>query len=178
MNHRSLFTEFYCLPLRDIVVLFAVATWAFLRMKERFQTHWLWKCFLVLMLLGFSAAILHLTTAGREAGSRDALFLIPFHSYREVLNGGNPEILRSNFMNVVLFYPSGLLMASLLPAKWPRWIRVALTLLLFAGLSAGVEYAQYLYHMGQVEIDDVIHNSLGALIGSLCSLIPIPPKNT
>ena len=126
--------------------------------------------------MGSIAVILHQTVWNRGSASENAIYLIPFHSYREVLNGGNPEILRSNFMNGILFYPAGLLMASLLPRKWPGWIRVMLPCILLIGFSAGIEYFQYSNQMGQTEIDDVIHNSLGALTGSLCSLMPLPRK--
>jgi len=125
-----------------------------------------------LVLLLWIAIITYATVFGRSTPTHNAISLIPFHSYREVQNGGNPEILRSNFMNVILFYPSGLLTASLLPKKWPWWFRIILIVLLFAGLSVAIEYFQYSYGMGRAEIDDVIHNSLGALIGASVSLIP------
>ena len=176
MGFDTLFRDFYCLPIRDILVLMVVATWVFLRLKDRLRDRMLWKLFLCICLAGSIAVILHQTAGNRTGASDTALYLIPFHSYREVLNGGNPEILRSNFMNVILFYPAGLLAASLLPRKWPRWIRAVLPFLLLTGLSVAVEYFQYTNRMGQAEIDDVLHNSLGALTGSICSLIRLPQK--
>lgn len=176
MGFDTLFRDFYCLPIRDLVVLVVVATWLFLRLQERFGSRIWWKMLLLVGLAGSIAVILHLTVFARESVSGNELYVIPFHSYREVLGGGNPEILRSNFMNMVLFYPTGLLAASLLPRKWPRWLRVVLPFLLFTGFSIGVEYYQYSHAMGQAEIDDVIHNGLGALLGGLCSLILLPKK--
>ena len=176
MGLNTFLLDFYCLPIRDILVLMTVATWMFLRLQERLCDSIWWKIFLLICLAGSVAVILYLTVSERESAAVNGIYLIPFHSYREVLNGGNPEILRSNFMNVVLFYPAGLLAASLLSRKWPRWIRVALPFLLLAGLSVGVEYFQYANQTGLTEIDDVIHNGLGALIGGLCSLITLPQK--
>ena len=176
MGLSTLFLDFYCLPIRDILVLMAVATWIFLRLQERFGSSIWWKIFLLAGLTGGMAVILHQTVLNRGAAVVNAVCLMPFHSYREVLNGGNPEILRSNFMNVVLFYPAGLLAASLLPRKWPRWIRAALPFLLLVSFSAGVEYFQYSHQMGRAEIDDVIHNGFGALLGCLCSLISLSKK--
>lgn len=176
MRFDTFILDFYRLPIRDILVLMVVATWFFLRLQERFGSRIWWKMLLLAGLAGSVAVILHLTVSTRESAAGNALYLIPFHSYREVLNGGNPEILRSNFMNVILFYPAGLLAASLLPRKWPRWLRVVLPFLLFTGFSIGVEYFQYSHAMGLAEIDDVIHNSLGALLGGLCSLILLPKK--
>ena len=84
------------------------------------------------------------------------------------------KIYRSNFMNMVLFYPAGLLAASLLTRKWPGWCRCLLTAVLFGAMSGAIEYAQYRYELGNVEIDDVIHNTAGALAGSLAVLILTP----
>ncbi len=176
MGFTTFFRDFYCLPIRDILVLLAVATWCFLRLQDRFHARIWWKLFLLSCLLGSVAVVLHQTVWNRGGASENILYLIPFHSYREVLRGGNPEILRSNFMNVVLFYPAGLLAASLLPRKWSGWIRVILPFLAFAGLSIGVEYFQYSNVAGLAEIDDVIHNGLGALLGCVCSLLPLPQK--
>ena len=77
-------------------------------------------------------------------------------------------------MNAVLFYPAGLLATALLPEKWPGWCRCVLVVLLLGALSVGIEYAQYFWRLGRVEIDDVIHNAAGALAGSLAALL-IPP---
>ena len=102
--------------------------------------------------------------------------LIPFHSYHAVMAGENKEILRSNFMNVILFYPAGLFACELLPKSWSRAKRVILVAVLFALVSAGIEFCQYHFALGQAEVDDVIHNALGALIGALISTIPVKWK--
>jgi len=44
--------------------------------------------------------------------------------------------------------------------------------------GAGVEYIQFAHGMGRAEMDDVPHNSFGALLGGLCSLIPLPQKQS
>ena len=102
--------------------------------------------------------------------------MIPFHSYRAVIAGENKEILRSNFMNLILFYPAGLLACELLPKSWSRAKRVILVAVLFALVSTGIEFCQYHFALGQAEVDDVIHNALGALIGALISTIPVKWK--
>lgn len=176
---RLIFVWFYCLPISDIILLIAFATHLFLLIHRFQHKHVLWSCFVFILLVAWITIITYATVSGREAAGHDTLSLIPFHSYREVLNGGNPEILRSNFMNAVLFYPAGLMSASLLPDKWPRWVRMLLPLLLFAGLSSEIEYVQHFYGIGRAEIDDVIHNSMGALVGSIFAVfrLKIPQLN-
>lgn len=93
--------------------------------------------------------------------------LCPFHSYAAVWNGETTEILRSNFMNVVLFYPLGLLLYAGLPERWAFGLRLLLIGLLGMAVSAGIECCQYFFCLGAAEIDDVIHNSLGAVLGAL-----------
>lgn len=72
------------------------------------------------------------------------------------------------------FYPAGLLSASLLPKKWHLAWRMLLVTVVFAALSAGIEYIQYAYALGKVEIDDVIHNAFGALLGCICGILHSP----
>lgn len=168
---RTLLCDIYCLEIREIVLLVAIGTYGFLWLDKKLCPFRIWrwgKCGIVLALL---AAIAYTTLANRSGGGNLAHAFMPFHSYREVWNGGNPEIYRSNFMNVVLFYPAGLLAASLLPRKWPGWCRCLLVVLVLTAMSAGIEFLQYRYALGRCEIDDVIHNSLGALLGCMAALL-------
>lgn len=133
-----------------------------------------WKPAIVLLFLVWLAVIAVATLTDRAPDIISAEpELILFHSYRAVMVGGNKEILRSNFMNVVLFYPTGLFACELLPKKWSRVKRRTLVALLFALVSVGIEFCQYHFALGQAEIDDVIHNGLGAFLGGVvCELLP------
>lgn len=132
---------------------------------------------IALLFLAWLAVIAVATLADRTPGIIPSEpELLPFHSYCAVLAGENEEILRSNFMNVILFYPAGLLACELLPKSWSRAKRVVLVAVLFALVSAGIESCQYHFALGQAEVDDVIHNALGALIGALICTIPIRRK--
>ena len=80
-------------------------------------------------LLAWLTVIAMATLTDRTASATSAApELLPFHSYRAVIAGENKEILRSNFMNVVLFYPAGLLTCELLP-KAGAWQSVCYLLL-------------------------------------------------
>ena len=117
------------------------------------------------------AVAVYATVANRGNSHTQLPQLVPFHSYRAVQAGANPELYRSNFMNAALFYPAGLLGTSLLPKKWPGWCRCLLVTGLLGALSGGIEYLQYRYALGLCEIDDVIHNTAGALAGSLATVV-------
>ena len=60
-------------------------------------------------------------------------------------------------LNILFFIPYGLL----IPWK-ENWKRVFVTALV---LSISIELSQYIFNLGWCEVDDVISNTLGALIG-------------
>ena len=167
---QSLFLSFYCMDIPDILWLLLLGTVGFVAVYRNYGKKW-WSKWPVAAGLLCMIVVVFVATIGDRSGGNLQINLIPFHSYREVLAGGNPEIYRSNFMNAVLFYPAGLLATALLPEKWPGWSRCILVVLVFGALSAGIEYVQYTYALGRCEIDDVIHNTLGALSGSLAVLL-------
>lgn len=167
---RHLLVNFYCMDIPDILWLLFWVTVAFFVVYGCLPDGKWIKGSLGFLLLCWIAAVVYATLGDRSGGNTAQINLIPFHSYREVLAGGNPEIYRSNFMNAVLFYPVGLLATLLLPEKWPGWCRCILVVVLLAAMSAGIEYVQYSYALGRCEIDDVIHNTAGAFAGSLAAL--------
>lgn len=83
----------------------------------------------------------------------------PFRSYCEYLNG-KEILLYQNIMNVVVFVPIGMLACIAYP--WMKWWKIVLW---SCGLSVSIELLQYIFHKGFSEVDDVIHNTLGCLVG-------------
>lgn len=72
-------------------------------------------------------------------------------------------------MNVILFYPAGLLLAGFLGDRWKRRGKILLILVICCLLSRGIEHMQYQLGIGLAETDDVLHNSLGGVIGAMSS---------
>ena len=89
------------------------------------------------------------------------------HSLLSVLRGGNPEILRSAWMNGLLFVPLGMLLPELFPREWPLSRRLLVTGLASLVFSTGIELMQWCWTLGTAETDDVLANTLGAVIGVL-----------
>lgn len=174
---HATFKDFYCLDYDELFCILAVASVCFLAAHREQENKGWWKALVVLALTAWTVTVVYCTVSSRGGGREYQNNLIPFHSYREVLNGGNPEIYRSNLMNAVLFYPDGLLTAALLPKKWPAWAKLLLIAVIFCGISVGVEYMQYIWSLGRCEIDDVIHNTLGALVGAAAAEVWFAVKN-
>ena len=174
---QAFFLWFYCLSITDAVLLVVVVSVGYLILRQWLGNKRLWRPVIALLFLASLAVIAAATLTDRTPGIIPAgPELIPFHSYRAVIAGENKEILRSNFMNVILFYPAGLFACELLPKSWSRAKRVILVAVLFALVSTGIEFCQYHFALGQSEIDDVIHNAFGALIGAMISTIHVKWK--
>jgi len=64
-------------------------------------------------------------------------------------------------MNVVVFVPVGLMLGSLLRVKG-SWL---VALLIGCSISITIETLQFWFVKGFSEVDDVMHNTVGCLIG-------------
>jgi len=71
-----------------------------------------------------------------------------------------PELLVENIMNVVVFIPVGLLLG--IAFKQMTWWKA---LLIGCGISVTIEALQFFFFRVFSEVDDVIHNTLGCLLG-------------
>lgn len=99
--------------------------------------------------------------------------LMPFWSYHDVLNSKNPSRYWEVILNVLLYVPIGFLVGCLISSKstsneYLKETAGGQCLFVFvvsAGLSVVTEVLQLVLHRGLCETDDVIHNTLGALLG-------------
>jgi glycopeptide antibiotics resistance protein len=88
--------------------------------------------------------------------------LVPFHTLQIYLNNLGSEFwMRNLFGNLALLLPLGLLGPIALPAL-DRWWRIALVALFY---SVAVELIQLAVPDRSADIDDVIVNVAGALLG-------------
>lgn len=174
---QTLLTWFYCLSLWDGVLLVGIALGGFSLARWRFRHAGGWKAAMGGVLVVWLAVIAAATLTDRTASAvAQAPQLIPFQSYRAFFAGENEELLRSNLMNVLLFFPAGLFAGALLPRQ--RLLPILGIALAAALLSAGIEVLQFRFALGFAETDDVIHNTLGALLGAAAGSFPLPPRRS
>ena len=113
------------------------------------------------LLLTEYIALLYCSMVIFRAYSEDAGHdFTPFWSYTAIQEG-RIDLIPENVMNVVVFVPVGVLLGSLLKVK-VSWL---IALLVGMGISVSIEMLQYFFHRGFAETDDVVHNTLGCLIG-------------
>lgn len=114
---------------------------------------------LVLLLVEYIMLLFFQMVAFRPLMKTSALCLQPFWSYRAIQEGKGillPEII----MNVVVFLPVGFLLGGAFQKmKW--WM----VLLIGLCVSVAIEALQFIYQRGLSEVDDVIHNVVGCLVG-------------
>jgi glycopeptide antibiotics resistance protein len=120
--------------------------------------------FLIKLLLLSRASLLELFNSQRTLSR--SINLIPFQSIMEYISGGSANIRRFAFSNVVgnieIFIPLGVYLSLLKKDK-----RVITNLLFIFLVSLFVEVIQGLLGIGAADIDDIILNCLGGLIGIL-----------
>lgn len=82
-----------------------------------------------------------------------------FWSYKAI-SYGRSDLIAEVIANVLLFIPIGILIMFIVARKL-RWLGITIGIL----LSVFIEVSQLIFHRGLFEFDDIIHNSLGMLIG-------------
>lgn len=113
-----------------------------------------------LILMTLYATIVLCTTVVFRSGPIDCkILVVPFWSY-VAIDEGNSRLLEENFMNIAVFVPFGIFLTAGLERL--KWWHAAM-----AGgcLSVVIEFMQLYFKRGSCEVDDIIHNTLGCVIG-------------
>lgn len=114
------------------------------------------------LLLIFMFIVLGSTVFTRVPDKVEAYKLMPFWSWNEVIKG-NIQVLEENLLNLTLLFPFGFL----LPFVFYRKIIWYKALIMGLVFSFFIETSQLILHRGLFEWDDMIHNSLGAMLGCI-----------
>lgn len=122
-----------------------------------------------ILLILYIFCIVYITVLSRNRSIRRIAHTDPFWSYSFLLHG-NLEKLSGIFQNILLFVPIGYMLASF---QHRRWKGFSAAVFLSAFLSLTIECVQYFTGFGWFDVDDLINNSVGAVIGaglfSFCS---------
>jgi len=113
----------------------------------------------VLLLVEYIFLLFCSTVIFRTPGDTRQYDFYPFWSYKAIQEG-REDLLAENIMNVVVFIPVGLLLG--IAFKQMTWWKA---LLIGCGISVTIELLQFFLMRGFSELDDVMHNTVGCLIG-------------
>ena len=119
-----------------------------------------WKYVGCILLIAYIILVFCSTVFFRETADARKYNLLPFWSYRIILETNSKALMAENLMNIIFFLPIGLISGMFFPNI--RWWRV-LQSGMFIAIT--IETLQFLFNRGFAEIDDVIHNTVGCLIG-------------
>lgn len=113
----------------------------------------------IYLMLLYAVVVICLTVVFRHDGQDLGIKYTPFWSYAR-MKSIQSRILSENIMNVVAFLPIGFLL-KIAYNKLKFW-HAAIVGCCF---SVFIELLQLVFKRGQCEIDDVIHNTLGCVMG-------------
>lgn len=140
----------------SVTLAFVVCQWIYCCITGKKKE--IWQMVSCQMLVFYVVMVLEIAFFSREPGSRDGIDLQLFSTW-----GKNAQAHAWVLENVLMFLPFGVLV----PVCVPKLGTVPMTTLAAFICSAGLEYAQFLTQRGHCQVDDVVMNVLGAIIGSL-----------
>lgn len=116
------------------------------------------------LFISYCGFIVWYTVLSRRPSNNHRIQWELLWSYREMLTGApnwKKDVVQ-NLQNIAFFIPLGLL----IPIK--KWKAVVITAVVF---STVIEITQYIGGFGLAELDDVICNTLGAMVGFWITMI-------
>ena len=142
----------YCLGLVAFLMVLLLFWWRKGKKKGiRYATAFL--------LAEYTALLLYFTVFLHRSEGVRQMVLTPFWSYRAI-HQGTRILIQEHAMNIAVFIPIGMMLAIVMrEVVWWKAILVGM------GISMSIELLQLILMRGCCETDDVIHNTLGCLVG-------------
>ena len=116
-------------------------------------------CLALSILIFYLAFVLTLTIVARNVSQEASMQLKLFWSYDYIANGDKGMFFEV-FWNVVLFMPYGFFASFISKSKAKHSVFLSGFM-----LSVAIELTQLVAHRGVFEYDDILHNTLGTVIG-------------
>ena len=115
----------------------------------------------IILLSSYTVALLYFTVFGRYSQSYYRYEIDVFASYRKLFENFDTYVFKQIILNLLMLIPVGFLLCVIIKSKfkylWAMVISFILTVL--------VEVLQFVSRCGTFEVDDLINNMIGAVIG-------------
>lgn len=144
------------------VIVFALfcAVSIFLYKKHKFNKL---QCGAAILLSLYIVVLLYFTVTGRYSHEEYEYKINFFTSYRWFFQYNGEQVLRQLLINLVMLMPVGFLLPIIINTKHKYLVTLALSL----QLTVFIETMQLITKCGSFEIDDIINNFIGAVLGML-----------
>ena len=114
------------------------------------------------LLVGYFFLVLCSTIFYREETFEKRCYIYPLWSYGMLYN----KLLAQIIMNILMFIPIGFFVGGTLKKKY-LWNAILIGFV----LSFFIELTQLITTRGVFNVDDIIHNTLGCIMGFLCFVV-------
>lgn len=118
----------------------------------------------LLLFILYLAAVSYGTVFGRAERSH-AEILLEFESISQAIASQSFEPMEHLLMNVAMFVPIGFLFVAIQPE---RLNKISLVIPLGLMLTVLIETVQMMLQLGQCDLEDLVANALGAVLGVVC----------
>lgn len=150
-----------------LVVIFISLVYLFFRILCLKMSQKVWHIISLCLLFIYTLIIFYKVILSRQTETVEReIDIIPLHSYYKFFLGDNPEAFLTNRANALLFFPFGIFLYETIKSK-----KIFVVLVVALCFSLLVEIMQYAFALGLSEVDDVIHNTLGALLGAFVHVV-------
>lgn len=186
-------TMFMYFPLRawsTVLILFLISRYTYRKTREKWETDRLTKTqsYAQWLLVSYILLLLFLTVLGRRSMDYYRYNFDIGYSYRDAYHNGNPQAISTIAVNIAMFVPVGFLGT----IGFKRF-GILKAFLLGILLTVSIEFLQLMLRNGTCEIDDLISNTGGLVLGILLSAFfrplsyiirryypkrPVAPKDT
>ncbi|MBQ2971220.1 MAG: VanZ family protein [Ruminococcus sp.] len=124
---------------------------------------------ITILLVFYILVVLFYTVLGRRTQEDYYHISIDvFDSYTRLFLCSDPRIISEALLNIVVFVPVGVAVCFIFERH-----RVFYAVIIGVALSLLIELSQFILQNGYSEITDLIHNTLGALIGAVVTVAAV-----
>ena len=159
---------FYRLPLWFVITGIVTVIIVYSKLTSYLKRKYFKNCikrFLTYVSLFLSFVLIYYAVLYNRPTDIHEAILLPFQSFIDAQT--QPEMYRTMLMNVTLFVPFGISTSLLLPEYSKVSSRILCTVTFAACFAVLLESVQYVFSIGLTQTDDILCNTLGALLGSL-----------
>lgn len=131
--------------------------------KRPHETNWS----AAILFLAYFGIIVYATLFVRIGTFEQSVQMIPFRRMHLAIAKENYSLMRHDILNALMFVPVGFMIPIINRKEFQK---LSYSFLFGIVISTLIETTQMLTHLGMFDIDDIFSNTIGTLVGYLCSV--------